>query len=113
VVRFGVLQAEGPVRRESGLVIGMRLLAHAAAAQFIQQGGKLTGEGAVGSAEQGWTVAIAADGATAIIGGCVDNSYACVGWVYTRSGGVWSPLPRWLTTSQAIRPPSPCSGRGN
>jgi len=76
--------------RQVGVVLGMLFLAHAAAAQFTQQGGKLVGTGAVGAAWQGNSVAISADGNTAIIGGSSDNSGAGATWVYTRSGGVWS-----------------------
>jgi hypothetical protein len=68
----------------------MLFLAHAAAAQFTQQGNKLVGTDAVGAAQQGWSVAISADGTTAIVGGVNDNSYAGAAWVFTRSGGVWS-----------------------
>jgi hypothetical protein len=64
-----------------------------ALAQFTQQGPKLVGTGAVNSplpAEQGISVALSADGNTAIVGGHVDNSGTGAAWVYTRSGGVWS-----------------------
>jgi len=57
---------------------------------WTQQGGKLVGTGAVGSAYQGYSVSLSADGNTAIVGGYVDNSYAGAAWVYTRSGGVWT-----------------------
>ena len=42
---------------------------HPALAQFVQQGSKLVGTGAVGSAVQGSSVAASADGNTAIVGG--------------------------------------------
>jgi gliding motility-associated-like protein len=54
-----------------------------------QQGGKLVGTGNTGLAEQGWSVAISADGNTAIVGGRVDNNEQGAVWVFTRSGGVW------------------------
>jgi hypothetical protein len=57
---------------------------------WSQQGGKLTGTGAVGVAQQGQSVALSGDGATAILGGPVDNSDAGAAWVFTRSKGVWS-----------------------
>jgi len=44
-------------------------LALAAHAQFVQQGGKLVGTGATGSADQGQSVAVSADGNTAVIAG--------------------------------------------
>jgi hypothetical protein len=66
------------------------VLAQAAAAQFLQQGNKLVGTGAVGGARQGRSVAISADGTTAIVGGLADNADVGAAWVFTRSGGVWS-----------------------
>src|ERR1700730_17673515 len=45
-----------------------------ARAQFVQQGGKLVGTGAVGSANQGVSVALSGDGNTAIVGGYTDRS---------------------------------------
>ena len=63
---------------------------------WSQQGAKLVGTGAVGGADQGFSVALSADGTTAIVGGPADNCYngsgVCIGaaWVFTRSGGVWS-----------------------
>jgi hypothetical protein len=59
-------------------------------AQFSQQGPKLVDTLAVGTAVQGFSVALAADGNTAIVGGLEDNSGAGAAWVFTRSGGVWS-----------------------
>src|ERR1035437_8914172 len=55
-----------------------------------QQGGKLVGTGAVGNAHQGGSVALSADGNTAIVGGVADNYYAGGAWIYTRTSGVWS-----------------------
>ncbi len=57
---------------------------------WSQQGSKLVGTGSVGSAEQGRSVSISADGNTAIVGGRGDNNYQGAVWIYTRSGGVWS-----------------------
>jgi hypothetical protein len=57
---------------------------------WTQQGAKLVGAGAVGVAQQGWSVALSADGNTAVVGGPNDNSYAGAAWVYTRSAGVWT-----------------------
>jgi len=88
--------------RQAGLVLGMLFLAHAAAAQFTQQGGKLVGSGAVGAAWQGNSVAISADGNTAVVGGRADNSLAGAAWVYTRSGGVWSQQGSKLVGTVAV-----------
>jgi hypothetical protein len=57
---------------------------------WTQQGSKLVGTGAVGAAYQGSSVALSADGNTAVVGGLVDNSSAGATWVYTRSGGTWT-----------------------
>jgi hypothetical protein len=57
---------------------------------WAQQGNKLVGTGAVGSARQGMSVALSADGNTAIVGGWSDNGKIGAAWVFTRSGGVWT-----------------------
>jgi hypothetical protein len=58
---------------------------------WTQQGSKLFGGGPVGAARQGYSVALSADGDTAIVGGYGDNSDAGAAWVFTRSdGGVWT-----------------------
>jgi hypothetical protein len=61
-----------------------------ALAQFTQQGPKLVGTLPVGSSEQGYSVALSADGETAIVGGPGDNSQTGAVWVYTRRHGVWT-----------------------
>jgi len=57
---------------------------------WSQQGPKLFGTGYINDAYQGWSVAISADGNTAIIGGRWDNVEEGAAWVFTRSGGVWT-----------------------
>jgi hypothetical protein len=61
---------------------------------WTQQGNKLVGTGAVGTtpAAQGTSVALSADGNTAIIGGIGDNGGVGAAWVFTRSNGVWTQL---------------------
>jgi antibiotic biosynthesis monooxygenase (ABM) superfamily enzyme len=59
-------------------------------AAWTQQGDKLVGTGAVGNAEQGWSVALSADGNTAIVGGLADDRVTGAAWVFTRNGDVWS-----------------------
>jgi hypothetical protein len=62
-----------------------------ALADFTQQGDKLVGTETLGViVNQGFAVAISADGSTAIVGGPKDNGSAGAAWVYTRSGGVWT-----------------------
>jgi hypothetical protein len=62
--------------------------AQPAPAKFNQLGPKLVGTGDVGNALQGFSVALSADGNTAIVGGLSDNSGAGAAWVFTRSGGI-------------------------
>ena len=76
--------------------------AEPAFAQFSQQGPKLVGSGALGDAEQGTSVAVSADGTTAIVGGWADNGFAGAAWVWTRSGGVWTQQGPKLVGSGAV-----------
>jgi FG-GAP-like repeat len=69
---------------------------------WTQQGDKLVGSGAVGSANQGISVALSADGNTAIVGGSGDNSGIGAAWVYTRSGAVWTQQGSKLVGSGAV-----------
>lgn len=57
---------------------------------WTQQGSKLVGTGAAGSAQQGFSVALSADGNTAVIGGWSDDSNKGAAWIFTRSGNTWS-----------------------
>jgi hypothetical protein len=57
---------------------------------WSQQGAKLVGTGATGAAQQGYSVAISADGNTILAGGIADNSNIGAVWVFTRSGGIWT-----------------------
>src|SRR5205807_817989 len=51
---------------------------------WSQQGAKLVGSGAVGTfTQQGFSVALSADGNTAIVGGYEDNNHAGAAWVFT------------------------------
>ncbi len=68
----------------------------------LQQGNKLVGTGAIGSASQGYSIAISSDGSTAIVGGVDDNSSIGAAWVYKRSSGVWSQQGNKLVGSGAI-----------
>jgi hypothetical protein len=59
---------------------------------------KLVGSGAVGNAQQGFSVALSADGNTSIVGGPYDNSDVGAAWVWTRNGGVWTPQTELVGT---------------
>ena len=69
---------------------------------WIQQGSKLIGTGAVGKAGQGYSVALSADGNTAIVGGLGDNANTGAAWVYGRSGAAWSQQGSKLVGSRAV-----------
>jgi hypothetical protein len=69
---------------------------------WTQQGKKLVGTGAVGKARQGMSVAISADGNTAIMGGWSDNSKIGAAWVFVRSGGVWMQQGKKLVGTDAV-----------
>ncbi len=57
---------------------------------WSQQSLKLIGTGATGNSNQGNSVAISADGNTALVGGQSDNSSLGAVWVWTRTAGVWT-----------------------
>jgi hypothetical protein len=57
---------------------------------WSQQGDKLVGTDGLGSAQQGISVAVSADGNTAVLGGCGDLGGRGAAWVYTRSSGAWN-----------------------
>jgi hypothetical protein len=69
---------------------------------WTQQGDKLVGTGAAGNAFQGYSVALSADGNTAVIGGREDNGGAGAAWVFTRAGGVWTQQGSKLVGSGAV-----------
>jgi hypothetical protein len=69
---------------------------------WSQQGKQLIGSGAVGSARQGTSVALSADGNTAIVGGGSDHDRTGAAWVFTRRGGVWSQQGKKLVGSGAV-----------
>ena len=72
-----------------------------ALAQFTQQGPKLVGTDAVGQAAQGTSVALSADGNTAIVGGFGDDANGAA-WVFIRSGGVWTQQGSKLVGTGAV-----------
>ena len=57
---------------------------------WSQQGAKLLGTGGSTTPEQGWSVALSADGNTLAIGANYDNNGIGAVWIFTRSGTVWS-----------------------
>jgi hypothetical protein len=69
---------------------------------WTQQGLKLVGSGATGAARQGWSVALASDGNTAVVGGRADNAVVGAAWVWTRSAGVWTQQGSKLAGSDSV-----------
>ena len=69
---------------------------------WTQQGSKLVGAGAAGTAVQGYSVALSGDGNTAIVGGQSDNSGAGASWIFTRTGSVWSQQGSKLVSADAV-----------
>jgi hypothetical protein len=94
------------------LVCAAALSSQPALAQFSQQSLKLVGADAVGIPLQGSSVAVSADGNTAIVGGSMDNTVQCpfpvcitgtgAAWVWTRTGGVWTQQGNKLVGSGAL-----------
>jgi hypothetical protein len=70
-------------------------------ADFLQQGGKVTAGGVTGAARVGVSVALSADGNTALVGGPRDDANKGAAWVFTRSGTTWSQQGSKLTGSGA------------
>ena len=69
---------------------------------WSQQGNKLVGTRTnTGIANQGYGVALSADGNTAIVGGPTDNNAVGAAWVFTRNGGLWSQQGSKLVASDA------------
>jgi hypothetical protein len=76
-----------------------------ARSNFNQQGPKLVGTNNIGGSTQGTSVAISADGNTALVGGPRDNSLVGAVWVFTRSNGVWTQQGPELLATGAVGPP--------
>ena len=76
----------------------------------LQQGNKLVGTGAAGNAEQGWSVALSADGNTAIVGGDGDQNGIGAAWVYVSPGSVGIDNVGGINTEIKIFP-NPCSDK--
>ncbi len=74
---------------------GVWVFARGTSGNWTQQGSKLIGTGATGPASQGGSVALSADGNTALVGGATDNNgfntFTGAVWVFTRDvNGNWT-----------------------
>ena len=74
--------------------------------QFSQQGPKLTGSDEAGDGLLGASVALSADGNTAIMGAAADDGFAGAAWVFKRSGDVWTQQGPKLTPSDGTEYPT-------
>jgi uncharacterized protein (TIGR03437 family) len=72
---------------------------------WSQQGPKLVGSGPGQSSSQGYSVALSADGNTALIGGSEGIGTAGAIWFFTRSGSAWSQQGPKLVLPFVIPPP--------
>jgi hypothetical protein len=105
VLRYGGLEAvdaSGHALRSALTIRDGRLLVHVddAGARYpitvdplVQQGGAITASdesGGGNGSQMGQSVAVSADGNTALVGGGVDNHDLGAAWVFTRTGSTWS-----------------------
>ena len=89
----------GPTGRRNNVPRGAAWVFTRSGSSWRQQGPKLVGTGATGRGEQGASVALSADGNTALIGGFADEAGAA--WVFTRSGATWTQQGRKLVGTGA------------
>lgn len=71
------------------LVMAALILVPSVQGQWIQSA-KLVGTGALGPAGLGFSVAVSADGQTAVVGGPSDDRSVGAAWVFTRNGDTWN-----------------------
>ena len=69
---------------------------------WTQQGPKLVGTSNTPSSGQGSSVALSADGNTAVVGGAFDDDGKGAFWIFTRSNGIWTQQGPKLVGSGAV-----------
>jgi hypothetical protein len=82
----------GPSDEEPGkseMLVGAAWVFTRTGSSWIQQGPKLRGSDREGEGQFGISVALSADGNTALIGG-INDANAGAAWVFTRAGGKWT-----------------------
>jgi uncharacterized membrane protein len=72
------------------ILLAMVFIVVALAAGWVSQGSKLVGSSNVGASQQGVSIALSANGNTAIIGGPYDDSSKGAVWIFIRTAGTWS-----------------------
>jgi FG-GAP repeat len=68
---------------------------------FVQQGEKLTGKEESKEGLLGYSVALSANGDTAVVGAAYDEKQAGAAYVFTRSGESWSQQARLVATGES------------
>jgi IPT/TIG domain/FG-GAP repeat len=71
---------------------------------LIQQGEKVTASGEEGEGGFGFSVALSADGNTAIVGAPAEDGYVGSAWVFTRTGSTWTQQGGKLTGAEESGP---------
>ncbi|HEY2767502.1 MAG TPA: hypothetical protein VGI76_04555 [Solirubrobacteraceae bacterium] len=93
--RSVALSADGNTALVGGFVdhsdVGAAWVFARSGSTWTQQGPELTGGEESGAGGFGWSVALAGDGETALVGGQRDGEGAGAAWVLTRSGSTWTP----------------------
>jgi hypothetical protein len=97
-----IVGGPGDVDPATGAQIGAAWVFTRTNGTWSQQGTKLVGSGAPGDASRGTSVALSADGNTAIIGGPTDDAMTGAAWVFTRTNGVWSQQGAKLVGTGAV-----------
>jgi hypothetical protein len=91
------------------LAIGATWVFTRSGSTWTQQGNKLVGTGYACQPEQGVSVAVSADGNTALVGGyldgCQSNYEVGAAWIFTRTGGVWTQQGNKLVGTGYLGPP--------
>jgi hypothetical protein len=73
-----------------------------AGSSWSQQGTALTGAGETGAGYFGRSVALSADGGTALVGGPGDAGSQGAAWVFKRAGSTWAPSGSKLTGGEEL-----------
>lgn len=92
-----VYECAGNPPSEDPCEVGAALVFTRSGGTWTQQGEKLTGALGTKSTRFGWSVSLASDGNTALIGGPFDENERGAAWAFTRSGAIWTPLANKLT----------------
>jgi hypothetical protein len=78
---------------------------------LVQPGSKLTPSDEDGDGYFGWSVALSANGTTALIGANFDNSDVGAAWVFTASGSSWTQQAKLVPSDETPPPGGPAASR--